>query len=263
MSEPLRLIGLKDLYCDGLLCAGDHLAPTDGNFQTSAFVTNEATLRFEDGTTFSNLSLAANHCARLEGGSGGRHGWYFWCTSNGYQLEELRQKCLNVRYSQKSELKRNRIIYWDGFLSWCADNPQFMDVFGDSVSGSRRVESSLECSYLFVGGLVIWNAVLSKRGSRNGNRNQIGLNIEMTNLDAYAKLYRHYDAFDELADELGCELSANPVEDAKGCYGQDLQRRVLTFVHPLDASDGWRETSYDWHIDALLRVRELELSIIG
>ena len=259
MSEPLHVIELKDLYLDGLLCAGDHLTSSDGNFQTGAFVTNEGTLRFEDGATFSSLSLAADHCAGFEGGSSCRHSWYFWRTSNGHQLEELRQKCLNVRYSQKSELKRNRIIYWDGFLSWCAGNPRFMDVFGASVSGSRRVESGLECPYLFVGGYVIWNAVLSKRGDRN----RIGLNIETTNLDAYAKLYGHRDVFDELARELGCELSANPVEDAKGCRGQDLQRRVLTFAHPLDVSDGWRETSYDWHIDALLRVRELELSIIG
>ena len=259
MGEPLHVIELKDLYRDGLLCAGDHLAPSDGSFQADAVVTREGALRFEDGATFSNLSLAADYCAEPEGGSGGRHGWYFWRTSNGHQLEELRQKCLNARYSQKSGLKRSRIIYWDGFLSWCTDCPEFMGVFGDSVPGPRRVESSLECHYLFVGGLLIWNDVLRKKG----NRNWIGLNIETTNLDAYAKLYKRLDVFDELARALGCELYAKPVEDAKGYRGQDIQRRVLTFSHPLDASDGWRETSYDWHMNAMLRVRELELSIIG
>ena len=260
-TETARVVAFKDVFNAGLVKAGTKLVPATSNYQQTATVTADGALQLENGEVFASPSRAAGRCAALGGGSGNRNGWHFWLLPDGRILDELRREYLSSEYEGEIERVRVRLMYWDGFLGWCADMPEFAEAFGD-MSGRRPSKTeSMSFGKGIPGGNL--SAIISPA------RAYIALNAYFWNLEAYAKLHGHLLELETLGRELGATepLYVDDVEGASmmGLKMPDHSKRSrvirITRAADFDAED-WDEL-YAWHAKGLLRLRAIVLEALA
>ena len=256
-TETRRVVKFKDVFNAGLVKAGTKLVPSSSSYQQTAIVTADGALQLENGEVFASPSRAARRCAALGGGSGSRNGWYFWLLPDGRALDELRCEYLEEKHDSESELIRTRLMYWDGFLSWCGDMPEFVEAFGD-VS-ERQPSKDSWTSF----GLGLQSCHLD--ATISPSRKFVDVNVYVYDLNTYAKLYERLDSFKSLAEDLGGKLQADDVENALSRSGNMERRknRSLSIARAADFNaEGWDEF-YAWQAKGLLRLRAIVLSALA
>ena len=218
-------VSIQDLVRVGFLKPGDVLTVKNGNFG-SAVVTNTSKLRLQDGSEFAAPSPAANANQRLHHLPSSGDGWHYWLL-DGEPLNVLRQKY--IAQCASDEIKQTHENYWYDFQEMCADDAEFVDIFGDPTFKKPYVEwdgitSTLDfCferpTYALIAVLVL---------DENGQYKQVEVRISCKP-QAYAEVYAEKSMYEDMRREEGGNVQADPLDGPANSDGQ----KYLRLVYPV------------------------------
>ena len=218
-------VSLRDLVLVGYLKPGDVL--TVKNSPGSAVVTNTGKLRLQDESEFVAPTPAATANRKLYNLPETADGWHYWLIPGGKPLDVLRQKY--IARCASDEIKQTHENYWYDFQEMCADDAEFVDIFGDPTLKKPYVEwdgitSTLDFrfekpAYALIAALVL---------DENGQYQQVEVRISCAP-KAYDKVYAERSSYEDIMREEGGNVQADPLDGPVNSDGQ----KYLRLVYPV------------------------------
>ena len=135
-----------NLITRGAIAPGDRLVHSGTGGNIAAVVTDEGTIRLENGEEYNSTSMAAIRAVALLGGMGNtRNGWKYWSLERDGVRILLNDLRLDVAAQSKknglSETQLMRMKFWNGFYEYASDLQDFNDVFGDFAERQPNKDS--------------------------------------------------------------------------------------------------------------------------
>jgi hypothetical protein len=208
-----------------------------------AIVTEDYLIKLLDNSEeFESPSAAASRVKQQTGASQhSTNGWTFWAYQN-TPLSQLRDRYLSEHGGFTSLDRRNaRILFWEGFLAYCSERPEFVEAYGDP-SGRTATTDSWMSFGLGVSGYHA-SVLLGMRDKT------VGVELLAADANHYTDLLRHQaqinDALGGLADDIYWDDADNPKKS---------RHIIITRTADFDYDD-WDALNV-WIVDGLLKVRK-------
>lgn len=238
-----KTVQLRDLVRAGLLPSGTRLTPKAESSHMIVTVTDEGMLRLPNGEMSNSPSAAAARSIALETGTEGvqNNGWTYWLLPDGRNLDALRHIYIMRENSAASKTGLVKLTYWDGFLTHCADEAEFCEMFGDPLLKRPKADNYMSFS--------LGIADCSLEAGIIPTNKEINVRLSTHDTMVYAKLMDAWDHFEGITSDLGGILNIDePVRKKKNALEVTITRPAN-----LDKED-W-EKFYVWQAKVLMRMR--------
>lgn len=235
-SRPMTF---RMICAAGGVAVGETLTALESGKQVHAKVTEGYTILLENGEEFESPSRAAIRAKQLvTGKTTSINGWKYWRVGEGGRtLADIRVRVLadiDERVSRSDFLA----AFWDGFLDYCDERPDFVSVYGDQ---STRAEK--RGWYVTFGIGVAGCHTTALLGRRDG---WVGADIWFTDFELYERLAKLRDKVEGMLGGM----------DGKVIWSDsnERSRQILLRRDATAKPEEWDEL-YRWYADALLKMR--------
>lgn len=232
----------RTLCASGLLPVGGELTSSSPMYPARAVVTDDYLIKLLDSSEEFGSPSAAAIRVKEEAGAP-RHstnGWTFWAYQN-IPLSQLRDRYLSEHGGVTSLNRRDaRILFWEGFLSYCSERPEFVEAYGDP-SGRTAITDSWMSFGLGISG---YNASVAL-GMRDEN---LSVELLAVNVENYAKLLQHKTQINDMLGGSAGDIHWDNTDEPK-------KSRHIVVTRPADFDhDDWVALN-TWIVEALIKVR--------
>ncbi|MEE8694142.1 DUF4268 domain-containing protein [Bifidobacterium mongoliense] len=209
VQKQTQTITFRTLCYSGLLPSGSELTSTSTQYPAHAVVTGDYEIKLtESAEIYGSPSAAAVRVIQQAGSPRNTvNGWRFWAY-NGTRLSELRNRYISEHGGIKTLQRHDaRTLFWDEFVTYCSDNPDFVQAYGDQSDRTGKTASWMSFGLGHSG--INSSAFL---GMRDGN---VGVELYMTQVNTYGAFLHNAPQINLLLKNIRGDVHWDNVDEPK------------------------------------------------